>query len=272
MIISASIVTYKTDHDELLKCIDSMCKNGIAPIYISDNSPSDELRGFCSQLDGVEYIFNNANMGYGAGHNVAIKKAQEIHADYHLVVNSDVYFDEGVIGKITEYMEANENVAQLQPKLLYPNGELQLTTRLLPTPFDLIFRRFMPKKMGEKMNYRYTLEFWDHNSPANIPYHQGSFMFFRLSAFDKVGLFDERYFMYPEDIDITRRMHKYYRTMYWPMVSVIHAHRAASYKSKKMLKIHMENMVRYFNKWGWFFDKERSAWNKKLLKELDYKK
>lgn len=272
MIITASIVTYKTDHDELKKCIDSMRKNGIAPIYISDNSPSDELREFCSQLDGVEYIFNNANMGYGPGHNVAIKKAQEIHANYHLVINSDVYFDEGIIAKITEYMEANEDVAQLQPMLRYPDGRLQLTTRLLPTPFDLIFRRFMPKKMGEKMNYRYTLEFWDHKTPANIPYHQGSFMFFRLSAFDKVGLFDERYFMYPEDIDITRRMHKYYRTMYWPMVSVVHAHRAASYKSKKMLKIHMENMVKYFNKWGWFFDKERSEWNKKLLKELGYKK
>lgn len=162
MIITASIVTYKTDHDELKKCIDSMRKNGIAPIYISDNSPSDELREFCSLLDGVEYIFNNANMGYGPGHNVAIKKAQEIHADYHLVINSDVYFDEGVIAKITEYMEANKDVAQLQPMLRYPDGRLQLTTRLLPTPFDLIFRRFMPKKMGEKMNYRYTLEFWDH--------------------------------------------------------------------------------------------------------------
>lgn len=67
-------MTYKTDHDELKKCIDSMRKNGIAPIYISDNSPSDELREFCSQLDGVEYIFNNANMGYGPGHNVAIKR------------------------------------------------------------------------------------------------------------------------------------------------------------------------------------------------------
>ena len=69
-------------------------------------------------------------MGYGPGHNVAIKKAQEIHADYHLVINSDVYFDEGVISKITEYMEANKDVAQLQPMLRYPDGRLQLTTRL----------------------------------------------------------------------------------------------------------------------------------------------
>ena len=105
MIITASIVTYKTDHDELKKCIDSMRKNGIAPIYISDNSPRDELRDFCSQLDGVEYIFNNANMGYGPGHNVAIKKAQEIHADYHLVINSDVYFEEYIKSLTTKTFE-----------------------------------------------------------------------------------------------------------------------------------------------------------------------
>lgn len=106
----------------------------------------------------------------------------------------------------------------------------------------------------------------------NVPYHQGSFMFFRLECFKKVGLFDERFFMYPEDIDITRRMHKWYRTMFVPSVTIVHAHRAASYKSKKMLKIHMVNMIKYFNKWGWIVDKERSAWNRKLLEELGYKK
>jgi len=89
--------------------------------------------------------------------------------------NSDVYFDEGIIAKITEYMEANEDVAQLQPMLRYPDGRLQLTTRLLPTPFDLIFRRFMPKKMGEKMNYRYTLEFVDHKTSCKHTISSGKF-------------------------------------------------------------------------------------------------
>lgn len=272
MIITASIVTYKTDHDELLKCIDSMRKNGIAPIYISDNSPNDNLRNFCSQLDGVEYIFNNANIGYGPGHNVAIKRAQEIHAEYHLVINSDVYFDEGVIDKITAYMEKNEDVAQVQPNVIYPDGRMQYACRLIPTPANLIFRRFLPKKMVEGMNYRYMLKFWDHKTEADIPYHQGSFMFFRVKCFEKVGLFDERFFMYPEDIDITRRMHRHYRTMFYPEVTIVHAHRAASYKSKKMLKIHTLNMIKYFTKWGWIFDKERTEWNRQLLRELGYKK
>lgn len=126
--------------------------------------------------------------------------------------------------------------------------------------------------MVENMNIRYQLKFDDHKKEMNVPYHQGSFMFFRLECFKKVGLFDERFFMYPEDIDITRRMHRWYRTMFVPSVTIVHAHRAASYKNKKMLKIHMVNMIKYFNKWGWIVDKERSAWNRKLLDELGYKK
>ena len=168
-------------------------------------------------------------------------------------------------------MDSNIDVAQLQPNIIYPNGTMQYTCRLLPTPANLIFRRFLPAKMVQKMNYRYLLEFNDHKKEMNVPYHQGSFMFFRLECFNKVGLFDERFFMYPEDIDITRRMHKYYRTMFRPGVTDVHAHRAASYKSKKMLKIHMWNMIKYFNKWGWIFDKKRTMTNRKCVEQLDIK-
>lgn len=268
----ASIVTYNTDTAELRKCIDSLLSNGVERIVVSDNSPSDGLRGFCAGIPQIHYVFNDANLGYGAAHNVSIRLAREWKADYILVINSDVYFEGGVLDKIRAYMAENPDVAQVIPNTVYPDGTLQYVVRLLPTPADLIFRRFMPKAMGEKRNYRYTLEFWDHKSPANIAYHQGSFMFFRLSAFDKVGLFDERFFMYPEDIDITRRMHRHYRTMFWPEVTIVHAHRAASYKSKKMLKIHMTNMIKYFNKWGWMFDRERSRVNREILRTLGYKK
>lgn len=272
MIISASIVTYKTDHDELSRCIDSMRLNSITPIYISDNSPNDALRAFCSKWNDVEYIFNGKNLGYGAGHNVAIRKALELHADYHLVINPDVYFDKGVIEKIARYMETNRDVAQLIPNVVYPDGRLQYVVRLLPTPANLLFRRFLPAGIVAKMNHRYCLFFDNHKQEINIAYHQGSFMFFRVECFRKVGLFDERFFMYPEDIDITRRMHRHYRTMFWPEVTIVHAHKAESYKSMKMLGIHIVNMIKYFNKWGWFYDKERSLWNKQLLQELGYNK
>ena len=142
--------------------------------------------------------------------------------------------------------------------------------RRLPIPTadcskDLIFRRFLPSKLVEKNDYRYLLKFADHDREMNVPYHQGSFMLFRTVALRQIGLFDERFFMYPEDIDITRRMHRCYRTMYYPRVSIVHDHRAASYKSGRMLRIHIVNMIRYFNKWGWVFDSERRRFNRRLL-------
>jgi len=78
--------------------------------------------------------------------------------------------------------------------------------------------------------------------------------------------------MYPEDIDITRRMHAKYKTIYYPDVSIIHDHGAESYKNIRMLRIHIVNMVKYFNKWGWYFDKERNLFNKRILNEYNYYK
>lgn len=268
--ITISIVTYNTDTEELKNCFASLSSHQVKKIYVIDNSRQNYLFEFCKSIQNVEYI-PNENIGYGAAHNIAIKKATSEGSDYHLVLNSDVYFEPIVLDNIVDYMDKREDVAMVQPNIIYPDGRLQYTCRLLPTPANLIFRRFLPRKLVEGMNYRYLLKMFDHKTELNVPYHQGSFLFFRTSCFKKVGLFDERFFMYPEDIDITRRMHKYYRTMFWPDVTVVHAHRAASYKSKKMLKIHMWNMIKYFTKWGWIFDKERRDWNKQLLDELGYK-
>lgn len=268
--ITVSIVTYKTDIKELQRCIDSLRTEFVNRIYVVDNSQKEYLESFCMDIERVEYIPSD-NIGYGAAHNIAIRKAIDLGSKYHLVLNSDVYFEPVVLNKLVAYMDEREDVAMVQPNIIYPSGEMQYTCRLLPTPANLVFRRFLPEKMVEGMNYRYMLKMFDHKTELNVPYHQGSFMFFRVNCFEKVGLFDERFFMYPEDIDITRRMHKHFRTMYWPGVTVVHAHRAASYKSKKMLKIHMWNMCKYFTKWGWVFDSERKDWNNQLLLELGYK-
>jgi hypothetical protein len=179
-----------------------------------------------------------------------------------------VYFNPSIFELLSEYMDKNTDVAQVQPNITNIDGTPQYTCRLLPTPTDLILRRFLPNRLFKRQRDKYLLKSADRTKEMNVPYHQGSFMFFRIACFKTVGLFDERFFMYPEDIDITRRMHKQYRTMYWPGVAIIHEHHAESYKNRKMLWIHIVNMVKYFNKWGWLFDRERKRWNKQLLKEL----
>lgn len=264
MAVSASIVTYKTDRVELETCLKSLIRGAVAHIYVIDNSPTDDLRAFCEGFDVVQYHFEGKNVGYGAGHNVAIRMALCAGYTYHLVANSDIYFDEDVLSRLEAYMDANPDVALCQPRVYLTDGRQQYCRRL-PDPWTLFVRRFMPKVLTDIVDSKYEIAPALHEGELNVPYLQGSFMFFRTKHLDEVGLFDERFFMYPEDIDITRRLHAQHRTMYVPFARIVHAHRRASYKSLKMLYIHASNMVTYFNKWGWIADPERIRWNRELL-------
>ena len=90
----------------------------------------------------------------------------------------------------------------------------------------------------------------------------------RCDVLREVGGFDERFFLYAEDIDLCRRIGEKSLTMFYPGVSVYHAYRRESYKSFKFLKIHINSIIKYFNKWGWFVDKERDEINKRSLRLL----
>ena len=264
--ITASIVTYNTSCSELDKLLESQGLSNIDCLYIIDHSPidciSDKYRS-----SKIRYI-KHENLGYGSGHNVAIRHAIESNSDYHVVLNPDIYWTGDVIGSLKQYMDSNPDVGQVMPKVYYPNGNLQYLCKMCPSPFDLIFKRFLPGRFTKKRLERFQLQFTGYDKPMNVPYLSGCFMFFRVSALKDVGLFDERFFMYPEDIDITRRMHEKYRTMFFPDVSIVHAHAAASKTNKKMLMVHIKNMIKYFNKWGWIFDSQRNEFNKQLLKDL----
>lgn len=155
------------------------------------------------------------------------------------------------------------------PKIVYPNGDVQHLCKLLPTPFDLIARRFIPKRFLSKYRERFNPKI--ENREVVMPYLSGCFIFLRVSALRRVGLFDERFFMYGEDLDLSRRMYARYKTVYYPKVTVTHAHRAESYHSRKMLKVHIQNIIRYFNKWGWFFDSERKQINREIAQQLSLK-
>jgi len=271
--INASIVLYHNKKQQLEQAISSFLNTNLeVNLYLIDNSNNDDLKELASIDKRIEYIFNNANLGYGKAHNIAMRKSIDENIAYHIVLNPDIYFDNGVLEELFEYMENNNDVGHIMPKVLYPDGELQYLTKLLPSPADLIFRRFLPfEKWKEKKSFKYELRFSGYNQIANVPYLSGCFMFLRTKALENVGMFDERFFMYPEDIDLTRRIHKKYKTLYYPEVSIVHEHEKASFKSLKMMKIHMWNMIKYFNKWGWFFDSERKKFNEQILEELDYK-
>lgn len=268
MKLTASIVTYRTDAEELRKCLEMLLRDGVGKVYVIDNSPDEELRGLVETFANASYIPRHDNPGYGAAHNEALRRSLDADSEYHLVLNSDISFGPEVLSSLLSFMDRHPDVGQIQPRIIYPDGKEQNSARLIPTPLDLFGRRFIPGWKRSRRNRRYELADRPADRILNLPYHQGSFMLFRVSALRHVGFFDERFFMYPEDIDMTRRVHELYPTVYYPRVTITHCHRASSYKSLRMLRIHLVNMFRYFNKWGWFHDPLRRRFNRRVLDQL----
>ena len=270
MRINASIVLYHNNRRQLKKVIESFFSTNLnVTLYLIDNSSSDELKDLAELDSRIVYIFNNANLGYGAGHNIAMRKSITDEVAYHLVLNPDVYFESGIIESLVEYMQAHSDVGHVMPKVLYPNGSLQKLCKLLPTPFDLFARRFIPiKSFVDRINNRYELSFFDYEQIAEIPFLSGCFMFLRVDVLRQNCLFDDNFFMYLEDADLTRRISRISKTVYYPYVSIYHEYERGAHKSKKLLWFFIRSVFTYFNKHGWFFDKERRVINEKALSIL----
>lgn len=267
--INASIVLYNHSWVELEHLIHTLQNSErVHKIYLIDNSPTP-LSEF--KRDGVCYFYTGKNLGYGGGHNIALRKSLQNDVDYHLVLNPDIVMPDGVLDELEDYMNANTDVGHLMPKVVYPDGETQYLCKLLPRPSDLFIRRFLPGNCARKAKYRFEMRGSGYNEIMEVPYLSGCFMFLRTEALRKVGIFDERFFMYPEDIDLTRRIHQQYKTLFYPEITVVHKHERDSYKSLSMLLTHTINLMRYFNKWGWIIDNEREIVNKKI-KSLIQKK
>lgn len=264
--LNVSIVLYKHTFEEVRPLIETIKKSVIvSTIYIIDNSPSP-INGF-NELD-VTYKHSSTNLGYGKAHNLALRESIAQQIPYHLVLNPDIDFEPFILTQILQFMDKNTEVGHLMPKVFYPNGEMQYLCKLIPTPFDLFIRRFLPISWAKWRVEKFEMRNTGYNKIMDVPYLSGSFMFLRTKALEEVGLFDERFFMYPEDIDLTRRIHRKYRTVFFPNVSIIHHHAKSSYLSIKMLVIHSINLIKYFNKWGWIFDSERRELNKKIQKSI----
>ena len=286
MTITASIVTYNHHLLDFEPVLRSLFASPVDVVYVIDHSDSmlelkAELQEFARRVlngepelkqkasNGFKLIYlPHENNGYGGGHNVALKDAMKLGSKYHLVVNPDVWFGPEVMPKLVRYMEEHEDVGQMMPKVLFPNGQIQRLAKMLPTPFDMFGRLCIPNFIIKRRNTIYELQQSGFTKILNVPYLSGCFMFLRMSAVQDVGLFDEQFFMYAEDIDMTRRIHKKYKTLYYPCTTIYHTFTRGSRKSLRLLRIHVVNIMLYFNKWGWFKDEERNPVNENVMQQI----
>jgi len=269
--VVASIVLYKHSKEEILQVAKDFFDSSTGlrrKLCLIDNSP--EKSDYSNEENDIlEYHHTNHNGGYGYGHNKAIH-ANQGNTKYHVVLNPDIQIKDNVINKLFKEMEANKNIGLCSPQINNADGTNQFQSRRLPK-FSYILKRgteaFFPKskKFFQKENDEENLKsLYDKKKAFVAPFISGCFMFMRGTHLNKVKGFDEKYFMYYEDYDLSRRLAEKGKNVVFPQHSITHDWQRSSTKSLKLLKAHATSMMRYFSKYGFIKDKTRDKINKEV--------
>lgn len=216
--LSISIVNFNTG-DFLLNCLLSLEKvksEANIDIWIVDNASTDEsLKKAKEKFPGLHYIENKENFGFGKAQNIVLSK---IESEYILLLNPDTEVRAGVVFEMLKIMEENKTVGATSCKLVLGNGQIDWAShRGFPTPFASFFYYFL----GNDSFYHLSQKPMD--KPHEVDAISGSFFLTRKFVLEKIGYFDEDFFMYGEDLDLCFRIKEAgFKIMYVPTISAVH--------------------------------------------------
>ncbi|MGC6399979.1 glycosyltransferase [Sphingomonas sp. FW199] len=264
-----SFVLFGNDRQEIVDAIrQAQAASVRTHVVVVDNSEPPLDLAFAREM-GATVVATRQNVGYGRGHNVALEASRE-KCRYHIVMNTDLHVEDDAIGRMVAFMDAHPEAGLGMPRVRYPDGSLQRLCRLLPDPRDMVARRLLHRvRWGRERNQRYEFHNWNYDTVAQFPFLSGCFMILRRSILDCVGHFDERYFLYAEDLDLSRRVRQVSQTLYNPDASVVHEYRSQSRPSLRRIRYAAVSLSQYFFKWGWFIDAERDRINRETIEQFD---
>jgi GT2 family glycosyltransferase len=263
-----SFVLYRTEGAEIRTAVDQVLDTpGRHHVVLVDNSvPGLDLGAYRDPR--ITIIRPGANIGYGAGHNLALRRF-EGRVRYHFVLNTDLTFGPSAIAEMIAFMDAHPEAGLAMPLVRYPDGALQHLCRILPRPIDIFGRAFFSRQgWTQSLTRRYESHDWAYDAPLSFPFLSGCFMVLRPETLAQSGLFDERFFLFAEDLDLSRRLHRISQTLLCPNVTVRHEYRTKSEGSWARKRYLIRSFVSYFNKYGWIVDRERESMNRRALQQV----
>lgn len=253
--LTFSIVAYK-NYVQIINAVNTINKftnNFSKEIVVVDNTEKENRKNYFKEiqeltnLDDVILVVNNSNLGFGKANNIALEKAQ---GTFFVICNPDILLIENSFDKILPYMKKNTSVGAVIPKLIDKNHKIEPVYRRELTPYDVFIRYFHPFNTFSKRRAYHTMQDMDFTKPFQVPFGQGSFLVVRTSLMKQLNGFDERYFMYVEDADLCKRINQVSLLEYFPYTSVVHLWEKGSHRNFKLMKWHIQAMIKYFNKWG----------------------
>lgn len=214
---------------QLLLLLQKMTLSFTTGIIVVDNtSPYKSTKDLQEKFIGVNFIFSDSNRGYAAGNNLGINQAR---GEYILILNPDLAPSAQSLEELYKFMVQNPGVGMAGPKLLNADGSYQLTCGNFPDWRMPFYRRTRLGKTvkGQQWLDNYLMRTWDHRQTKAVPWLFGAALMVRRQALAQVGLLDERYFLYVEDMDWCRRFwEKGWQVWYVPNSQIIHFHQRES--------------------------------------------
>jgi GT2 family glycosyltransferase len=254
-LLVVSIVLFYPEPVRLLETLSSLRRafarlSGVKRLVIVDNGGAaeavDRLR-LCRDFPDHMWLTGQGNIGFGAGHNLALRKSE---ARYALVLNPDVWIDEDALVHAIEFMEHHAHCALLSPGALEVDGARQYLCKRYPSIFDLFLRGLAPgwlRRPFQRRLARYEMrDLIDDRVVWDPPLVSGCFMLFRTPVFERIGGFDERFFLYFEDFDISLRTAREDRIAYVPQVRIMHYGGQAARKGAHHIRLFIRSAALFF--------------------------
>ena len=254
--ITISLVSYNQRHDleRLLPSLSDAAKFVHAEVLLVDCQSNDGTVQFVHEIfPQVDVFVNLKRAGYGENHNINLERAT---GRYFVIMNSDMTVYPEILLCLADFMNERNDIGIVSPKILNADGTIQGLNKRYPTIYDLLLRRFLPKKCQRLFKRRldhYEMRDIGYDHIYDVPFLSGSFMFCCTDLLNKVNGFDPEYFLYFEDVDLCRRTQKTHRTVYNPSVSVVHYWKREAHKNWLFTYYFICSAFRYFNRWGYKF-------------------
>lgn len=250
--LSITICSWNTKEDTR-KCLQSIydCSHEgkIETIVIENASEDSSAEMIENEFPWVNLIKLEQNVGFAKGHNIGFKESK---GEILMALNSDTIVHRGALHNLISFLKQNKDVGIAGPKLLNPDGSLQYSCRKFPTPLAALFRNTPLGKMFPKNKYArdYLMQDWAHDESRDVDWLSGAALCIKRELYEKIGGFDEQFFMYLEDVDLCKRAHEAgYRVVYLPDAIITHAiGRSSDRVANEMIKQFHKSMMLYYKK------------------------
>jgi len=255
MDLSIIIVNYRSKV-KTAKCLEAIFKSDLAnlkyEVIVVENASGENLDDLIGAQSELKVLYSSRNLGMGGGNNLGLKEAR---GQFILILNPDTEVYPKAIKILYDYLDSHSDVYIVGPKLLNPDKTLQPSCSLFPKIYTPILRRTFLGDYFKSSRDGFMMTDFDHEEIREVDWLMGSCLLVRSDGWEG---FDERFFMYFEDIDVCRRAWRFKKkVVYHPQAIVIHDHARSSAKNPwyiapftdKLTQEHIKSWIKYFWKW-----------------------